>query len=74
KGRKQAKAVAKGLAAFNMVPTRIACSRATRARQPCDRMLKVFGADPKVAYRQSLYEGGVHSVFDELSQTNEKHR
>ena len=56
KGRKQAKAVAKGLAAFKMVPTRIACSSATRARQTCDRMLKVFGDDPKVDYRQSLYE------------------
>ena len=69
KGRKQAKAVAKGLAAFKMVPTRIACSSATRARQTCDRMLKVFGDDPKVDYRQSLYEGGVQSVFDELAQT-----
>ena len=38
KGRKQAKAVAKGLAAHKMVPTRIACSSATRARQTCDRM------------------------------------
>ena len=65
KGRKQAKAVAKGLAAFKMVPTRIACSSATRARQTCDRMLKVFGDDPKVDYRQSLYEGGAQSVFDE---------
>ena len=46
KGRKQAKAVAKGLAAH----------------------------DPKVDYRQSLYEGGVQSVFDELAQTKEKHR
>ena len=43
KGRKQAKAVAKGLAA-------------------------------QVDYRQSLYEGGVQSVFDELAQTKEKHR
>ena len=43
KGRKQAKAVAKGLTAHKMVPTRIACSSATRARQTCDRMLKVFG-------------------------------
>ena len=68
------KAVAKGLAAFKMVPTRIACSSATRARQTCDRMLKVFGDDPKVDYRQSLYEGGVQSVFDELAQTKEKHR
>lgn len=57
-----------------MVPTRIACSSATRARQTCDRMLKVFGDDPKVDYRQSLYEGGVQSVFDELAQTKEKHR
>ena len=70
KGRKQAKTVA----AFKMVPTRIACSSATRARQTCDRMLKVFGDDPKVDYRQSLYEGGVQSVFDELAQTKEKHR
>ena len=45
-----------------------------RARQTCDRMLKVFGDDPKVDYRQSLYEGGVQSVFDELAQTKEKHR
>lgn len=68
KGRKQAKAVAKGLTAHKMVPTRIACSSATRARQTCDRMLKVFGDDPKVDYRQSLYEGGVQSVFDELAR------
>ena len=60
KGRKQAKAVAKGLAAFKMVPTRIACSSATRARQTCDRMLKVFGDDPKVDYRQSLYLSLIH--------------
>ncbi|HCA73555.1 MAG TPA: phosphoglycerate mutase [Bifidobacterium sp.] len=74
KGRKQAKAVAKGLAAHKLVPTRIACSAATRARQTCDRMLKVFGDDPKVDYHQSLYEGGVQAVFDELAQTKEKHR
>ncbi|WP_288649346.1 histidine phosphatase family protein [uncultured Bifidobacterium sp.] len=73
KGRKQAKAVAKGLDAFKMVPDRIACSSATRARQTCDRLLKVFGDDPKVDYRQSLYEGGVQSVFDELAQTKDKH-
>ena len=74
KGRKQAKSVAKGLASFKLVPDRIACSSATRARQTCDRMLKVFGDDPKVDYRQSLYEGGVQSVFDELAQTKEKRR
>ncbi len=33
KGRKQAKTVAKGLAALKMVPDRIACSGAARARQ-----------------------------------------
>ena len=74
KGRNQATAVAKGLASFKLVPDRIACSSATRARQTCDRMLKVFGDDPKVDYRQSLYEGGVQSVFDELAQTKEKRR
>ena len=50
KGRKQAKSVAKGLASFKLVPDRIACSSATRARQTCDRMLKVFGDDPKVDF------------------------
>ena len=74
KGRKQSKNVAKGLAAFKLVPSRIACSSAKRARQTCERMLKVFGDDPKVDYRQNLYEGGVQSVFDELAQTKEKHR
>lgn len=73
KGRKQAKAVAKGLDAMKMVPDRIACSSATRARQTCDRLLKVFGDDPKIDYRQNLYEGGVQSVFDELAQTKDKH-
>jgi phosphohistidine phosphatase len=73
KGRKQAKAVAKGLVEHKMMPSRIACSSATRARQTCDRMLKVFGDDPKVDYRQSLYEDGVQSVFDELAQTKDKH-
>ena len=74
KGRKQAKAVAKGLAAFKMVPTRIACSSATRARQTCDRMLKVFGDHPKVEYRQTLYDGGMQAVFDELANAKDKTR
>ena len=51
KGRKQAKAVAKGLAAHKMVPTRIACSSATRARQTKEkhRELLVLGHEPTVS-------------------------
>ena len=74
KGEKQAKIVAKGLVGMKLLPDRVACSGAVRARQTLERMLKVFGDDPKVDYRQSLYEGGVQSVFDELAQTKEKHR
>lgn len=74
KGLKQAKTVAKGLIGMDLMPTRIACSGATRARQTCERMLKVFGDDPKVDYRQSLYAEGIQSVFDELKQTKGKHR
>ena len=72
KGRKQAKAVAKGLAAHKMVPTRIACSSATRARQTCDRMLKVFGDAPKVDYYQDLYAKGMQAVFDMLAACKDK--
>ena len=72
KGRKQAKAVAKGLTAHKMVPTRIACSSATRARQTCDRMLKVFGDAPKVDYYQDLYAKGMQAVFDMLAACKDK--
>lgn len=74
KGHKQAKKVAKGLAELKLVPDRIACSGAARALQTCERMLKTFGDHPKVDYRQSLYEGGVQAVFDEISQTKDKVR
>lgn len=73
KGRKQAKSVGKGLDAFGLVPDRIACSGAVRAEQTLDRMLKVFGDGPKVDYRQSLYEGGVQAVFDEIARTPDKY-
>ena len=56
KGEKQAKIVAKGLVGMKLLPDRVACSGAVRARQTLERMLKVFGDDPKVDYRQSLYE------------------
>lgn len=74
KGVKQAKAVAKGLSDLDLVPDRIACSGADRTRQTLDRMLKVFGDKPKVDMRQSLYEGGVQSVLDELKSTKTKRK
>ncbi len=74
KGLKQAKAVAKGLLGLKLVPDRIACSAALRTQQTCARMLKSFGDVPVVDYRQSLYDGGVQSVLDELAHTKSKMR
>lgn len=66
KGRKQAKTVAKGLLDLGVNPDRIICSGAQRAVETCERMLKVFGDGPKVDYRQSLYDGGMQAILDEL--------
>ena len=74
KGEKQAKIVAKGLVGMKLLPDRVACSGAVRARQTLERMLKVFGAHPKVEYRQALYDGGMQSVFDELANAKDKTR
>lgn len=74
KGRKQAKKVAKGLIEAKLLPDRIACSGADRAMQTLERMLKVFGDGPKVDYRQSLYDGGMQAVLDELAHTKDKTR
>ena len=72
KGLKQAKRVAKGLRDMNLVPDQIDCSSATRAQQTCERMLKVFGDDPKVDYHKSLYEESIQSIFDVLAGCKEK--
>lgn len=72
KGVKQAKIVAKGLKSMKLVPDLIACSGAERAQQTCARLLKTFGDKPNVDYHQSLYEGGVQSVFDELAHAKGK--
>lgn len=74
KGEKQAKIVAKGLVGMKLLPDRVACSGAVRARQTLERMLKVFGDHPKVEYRQALYDGGMQSVFDELANAKDKTR
>ena len=74
KGNKQAKKVAKGLVGMKLMPGRIACSAATRAEQTLARMLKTFGDKPTVDYRQSLYDGGMQSIFDELAHTKPKTR
>jgi phosphohistidine phosphatase len=74
KGVRQAKSVARGLESLGLVPDRIACSGADRTRQTLERMLKVFGDKPKVDMRQSLYEGGVQAVLDELQATKTKRK
>lgn len=74
KGLKQAKIVGKGLEELGLKPDQISCSAATRTRQTLDRMLKIFGDDPIVDYRINLYDGGVQSVFDELSHVKPKIR
>ena len=72
KGLKQAKLVAKGLERMDLVPDQIDASSAVRTRQTCERMLKVFGDKPKVAWHKSLYEDGVQSVFDMLAECKPK--
>ena len=72
KGAKQARTVAEGLLDLDLEPQRIASSSALRAQQTLERMLKVFGDGPKVDYRQSLYDGGVQAVFDEITHTKNK--
>ena len=74
KGLKQAKKVAKGLRDMKLVPEIIDCSAALRARQTCGRLLKVFGDKTQVDYHQSLYDGGLQSVFDELAHVKAKNR
>lgn len=74
KGVKQAKTVGRGLTELGLVPDRIAVSGATRAQQTLEPMLKLFGDKPKVDNRQSLYDGGVQAVLDELAHTHGKDR
>lgn len=74
KGLKQAKKVAKGLREMKLVPEVIDCSAALRARQTCGRLLKVFGDKTQVDYHQSLYDGGLQAVFDELAHAKDKTR
>lgn len=74
KGLKQAKKVAKGLRDMKLVPEVIDCSAALRARQTCGRLLKVFGDKTQVDYHQSLYDGGLQAVFDELAHAKGKTR
>ena len=71
KGVKQAKLVAEGLTQLRLVPDAIACSSAVRAQQTLGRMLRVFGDGPNVDYRQSLYQGGVQAILDEISHAKE---
>ena len=74
KGLKQAKRMAEGLKECGLVPDRIACSAAERARQTMDRMLEVFGDDPKVLCHMSLYEEGMQAVWEQLGQVPAKTR
>lgn len=72
KGLQQAKHVAKGLQKMGLVPDQIDSSSAKRAKQTCDRMLKVFGDKPKAELYRSLYDNGVQSVFDMLGDCKPK--
>lgn len=69
KGIRQAKRVSKGLVRYDLIPDRIICSGAQRARQTLDRMLKPLGDGPDVQYSEDLYESGTQAVLDQLSQT-----
>lgn len=66
--------MAKGLRDMKLAPEIIDCSAALRARQTCGRLLKVFGDKTQVDYHQSLYDGGLQSVFDELAHAKGKTR
>lgn len=72
KGLKQARRIAEGLEDLGLVPQRIACSAAERARQTMDRMLKVFGDGPQVLCHMSLYEDGMQAVWEQLGQVPDK--
>ena len=72
KGLKQAKIVGRGLTELGLVPDAISVSGAVRAQQTMERMLKSFGDKPTINNRQSLYDGGVQSVLDELAHTHGK--
>lgn len=72
KGRKQAKRVAKALDAIGLNPDAMAVSGAKRARQTADRMLKVFGDKPEVAYHKKLYTDGMQGISDVLSSAKKK--
>ncbi|MDO4913893.1 MAG: histidine phosphatase family protein [Bifidobacteriaceae bacterium] len=73
KGLKQAKIVAKGLIAMDLVPDSISCSGAVRTQQTLKKMLKRFGDKPDVVTRQSLYEEGMGAVIDEIAQVKDSH-
>lgn len=74
RGQRQARIMGRGLTALGLVPDRIICSGAPRARQTLDGMLKPLGDGPRVDYRESLYESGMQAVFDELAQTEDRDR
>ena len=65
KGRKQAKTVAKGLAAFKMVPTRIACSSATRAHQ--GKASHAARAWPRTDHFDRLPMAGQHRIRSDVA-------
>ncbi len=72
KGKKQAKRVAKALDGINLVPDMMAISGAKRARQTADRMLKVLGDKPEVAYFKKLYTDGMSELSDIIQSQKKK--
>ena len=68
RGTSQSHAVARQLVRCRLVPQRIVCSSAERARQTLEGMLPAFGDGPLAEYRESLYEGGARAMLDQLRQ------
>ena len=71
RGVSQSHAIARQLVRCRLVPERIVCSSAERARQTLEGMLPSFGDGPVVEYRESLYVGGAQAMLDQLRQAKE---
>ncbi|BDR54723.1 phosphoglycerate mutase [Bombiscardovia apis] len=68
-GLDQAERIGATLSQLSLIPDRIVCSGSARTRQTLDQMLDLFGDDPHVDYRESLYSDGTQAVFDQLAVT-----
>lgn len=72
RGRRDAPAVGQWLADQGLVPDRVLCSDALRARETAELVLGEVQPDLGVGYLPELYEAGVHQVLELLSRTGEE--